>query len=256
MTRFNEGIDVCVPALTPLHGSFIKHLHERIPNIHHILRSAVKPLGKARQQLIERVDTEWFAFIDTDVILSKQWWDDVTSRITEKTGAVEGRIAMLTPNGELEVCNAVMDAFSYWIARLRGRQVPIARFGRAFTGATLIRKQSVVGIQIPSIAVCEDEYIRRYVERNGYEWLRTPHAIALHRRRNLNMKEVYVEGYQSHQLGFSDFQHELRRFLFLLPIKLFFAIYHTKQLSVGLLVLKVQKTHFAGVLASHVRSAR
>ena len=47
-------------------------------------------LGKARQEAIKHVDTEWFVFMDDDVELCSGWFKDITNCITEKTGSING----------------------------------------------------------------------------------------------------------------------------------------------------------------------
>jgi len=45
-------------------------------------------LGKARQEAIRYIDTEWFVFVDDDIELCSGWFESITSRMTYETGAV------------------------------------------------------------------------------------------------------------------------------------------------------------------------
>ncbi|MGB9693800.1 MAG: glycosyltransferase family A protein, partial [Fervidobacterium sp.] len=46
--------------------------------------------AKARQRGIEETDTEWFMFVDSDVILCKNWFRKAIKYIGEDVGAVWG----------------------------------------------------------------------------------------------------------------------------------------------------------------------
>jgi glycosyltransferase involved in cell wall biosynthesis len=61
------------------------------PKVKVIIARDVK-LGKARQIGIEAVDTEFFAFIDSDVILYPNWFRKVSSLMEGGVGVVEGRM--------------------------------------------------------------------------------------------------------------------------------------------------------------------
>jgi len=82
-------VDVCVPALQVPSKSFEEMLRRELP-VNRILYSEAKPLGTARQQLIEAVSTDWFVFVDTDVELLPGWFDMVWSMVDDRTGAVDG----------------------------------------------------------------------------------------------------------------------------------------------------------------------
>src|SRR2546430_944595 len=82
------NVDVLVPSLKGLSNEFEEHLRSRIP-VHCILTSSVIGPARARQELMDRVDTDWFAFVDDDVKLRPNWWSTVTGMIDPGVGAVE-----------------------------------------------------------------------------------------------------------------------------------------------------------------------
>ncbi|MGC8993681.1 MAG: glycosyltransferase family 2 protein, partial [Candidatus Aenigmatarchaeota archaeon] len=49
-----------------------------------------KPLGKVREELIKRVKTEWFFFIDADVVVNEKWFKILINSRDDKTGVVHG----------------------------------------------------------------------------------------------------------------------------------------------------------------------
>lgn len=82
-------VDVCIPTLVEPSSEFEEMIKREIP-VNNIIYSYVKPLGKARQELIEKVSTEWFVFVDTDIILLPDWFRKMWRYVDEKTGAVDG----------------------------------------------------------------------------------------------------------------------------------------------------------------------
>src|SRR3989440_11976757 len=88
-SRIPASVDVLIPTLEGLKSEFIEHLRSRIP-VHCILTSSVIGPARARQELMERVDTDWFAFVDDDVKLRPDWWSTVTGMIDPTVGGVEG----------------------------------------------------------------------------------------------------------------------------------------------------------------------
>jgi len=82
-------VDVLVPSLKGLRSEFVEHVRSRIP-VHCILNSSVIGPARARQELMERVDTDWFALVDDNVKLRPDWWPTVTGMIGPDVGGVEG----------------------------------------------------------------------------------------------------------------------------------------------------------------------
>ncbi|MDY6777196.1 MAG: glycosyltransferase family 2 protein [Candidatus Nanohaloarchaea archaeon] len=142
-----------------------------------VLERSDAPLPKARQRGIELVETDWFLFLDSDVVLLDGYFDTLTGYIDEGVGAVQGRKERSTDPDAPEYAATDED----WISR---------RSFRGGTHSTLIRTAAVDDIDIPAdLRTWEDEYIRRYVEgkrfRDGrwqatgeeYEWVFAPDAL-------------------------------------------------------------------------------
>ena len=115
--------------------------------------------GTARQKGIEKAGTEWFAFVDSDVVLCDKWFEKISKQITGRVGAIEGRVQRLYEK----------------------RPPKIKPSGRGLTHCTLIRRSAVQKINIPpEMHVMEDQFIRRYIEKQGYLWLKAFYPISKH----------------------------------------------------------------------------
>jgi glycosyltransferase involved in cell wall biosynthesis len=134
-------------------------------------------LPEAREVAINRINTEWFLFLDDDVRLPKEYLTELVDCIAPRIGAIQGRKGT---NQERPW---------EWTQR---------RVHRGGTHATLIRTASVSGLTIPSgIDVLEDEYIRRAVESNGYIWIFNHQARFEHDsmdRHSVGLKQGYIAG--------------------------------------------------------------
>lgn len=109
-------------------------------------------LPEARQKGIEEVETDWFLFLDSDVILCKGFWENLVDHIDGGVGAVNGRkIRTLDPRDPEYV-----ESDEEWVSR---------RSFRGTTIGTLVRTEAVESIRIPEdCLVWEDEFIRQWVE--------------------------------------------------------------------------------------------
>src|SRR5207245_8760783 len=144
-------VDVLVPSLKGLSSGFVEHLRSRIP-VHCILTSSVIGPARARQELMERVDTDWFAFVDDDVKLRPDWWSTVTGMIDPTVGGVEGLWSYLAGDKRVDDYTRAMTR----LARLLRQESWRDRIDRAFTGHTLVRTEDVKNTRMPSIPRRED----------------------------------------------------------------------------------------------------
>lgn len=135
------------------------------------LEQTERPLPKARERGIKRVQTDWFLFLDSDIILQENYINKLSRYIDSTVGAVQGR-KKRSINSQNIPC---IPSDKTWILK---------RKWRGGTHATLIRKKAVQGIEIPrELKTWEDQYIRKYVEgdfpdaKNSYKWIFAPDAI-------------------------------------------------------------------------------
>src|SRR5213594_2634982 len=199
------NVDVLVPSLKGLSNEFEEHVRSRIP-VHCLLTSSVIGPARARQELMERVDTDWFAFVDDDVKLRPDWWSTVTGMIDPTVVGVEGQWSYLAGDRRVDDYTRAIAR----LARLLRQESWRDRIDRAFTGDTLVRTEAVKNIRMPNIPVWEDEYIRTRVEKNGYRWLRTPKVVCDHLR-TYNLKPSYNVGKYGYYMGKLRVRSQLKR---------------------------------------------
>ena len=115
--------------------------------------------AKAREKGLRQVETEWFMFVDSDVILSRDWFRKAEKSIKPDVGAVWGVNIDVIPN--------VKDKRFLKLQSLIARQCFNLRGG---THDTLIRREAVEGIKIPEqLYTYEDAYIINWIKEKGYK---------------------------------------------------------------------------------------
>ena len=126
--------------------------------------------AKARQKGIDQVKTEWFVFVDSDVVLCKGWYQKAAKYIGKDVGAVWG----------IEVWSTIQKPATLKIFLWITRKIFDLRGG---THDTLIRTESVKDIEIPTILhVFEDAYIKDWITQKGYKLVACYNPYCLHFR--------------------------------------------------------------------------
>lgn len=149
-----------------------------------IVVSRPSTLPEAREIAIDRVETEWFLFLDDDVRISETYLADATGAVAPVVGAVQGR---KTTRGEHN---------TDWVRR---------RARRGGTHATLLRRKAIEGMLYPDdLLVLEDEYTRRHVEDNGFLWIFNHQARFDHASQERH-PIGWQEGYLGGKYGLSQF---------------------------------------------------
>jgi glycosyltransferase involved in cell wall biosynthesis len=116
-----------------------------------------KSLGEVREMLMKRVKTEWFFFIDADIVVNKKWFYTLIRERDEKVGAVHG---FGLPKGLISFFRKLL---LFVKVKFRFKQ-------RGFTSNTLIRRKAVIGMKLPKRKRLEDIYLQEEVEKRGYKW--------------------------------------------------------------------------------------
>jgi glycosyltransferase involved in cell wall biosynthesis len=112
----------------------------------------------ARQKCIDNVETEWFAFVDSDVVLCPSWFERALKYIKEDVGAIWGVNLDVIPNFKGKFFYNLLCHVSRECFEIRGG-----------THDTLIRRDAVKGIRIPpDLRSFEDAYIIDWIKK-GYE---------------------------------------------------------------------------------------
>ncbi len=126
--------------------------------------------ARAREKGLQHVTTEWFMFVDSDVVLSKDWFKKAEKHMKSDVGAVWGVNIDVIPN--------VKDKRILKLQSLIARQC----FGlRGGTHDTLIRREAVERIKIPEqLHAYEDTYIINWIKEKGYKTVVGEDIYCLH----------------------------------------------------------------------------
>jgi glycosyltransferase involved in cell wall biosynthesis len=126
--------------------------------------------AKARTEGIRRVSTDWFMFVDSDVVLCKDWFKKAQADLANGVGAVWGLNVDVIPN--------VKDKRILKLQSLIARQCFNLRGGMH---DTLVLRKAVKGIRIPEqLHAYEDAYIIRWIEKHGYKAVVGSNVYCLH----------------------------------------------------------------------------
>ena len=147
----------------------VKRFQEKYGNL--ILIQERGTRGAARERGIKEVKTEWFMFVDSDVVLCDRWFEKAKKFLKEDdVGAVWG-VEVWYGMKNLRVLK-----FFLWITR----KIFEIRGG---THDTLIRLEAVKDIKIPDeLHVFEDAYIREWIARRGYRIVACYDPYCIHYR--------------------------------------------------------------------------
>ncbi len=124
----------------------------------------------ARQKGIQNVTSDWFVFVDSDVVLCRNWYKKALKYIGEDVGAVWG----------IEVWSTLHTQKTLKLFLWVTRKIFDLRGG---THDTLVRTEAVRDIKIPSdLHVFEDAYIKDYIEAKGYRIVACYDPFCIHYR--------------------------------------------------------------------------
>ena len=124
----------------------------------------------ARQKGIDRVKTEWFMFVDSDVVLCEGWFKKAEKNISKKVGAIWG----------IEVWSTIQNPAILKIFLWTTRKIFDLRGG---THDTLVRTDLVKDIEIPKVLhVFEDAYIKSWIIRKGFKMVACYDPYCIHYR--------------------------------------------------------------------------
>lgn len=126
--------------------------------------------AKAREKGIRKVETEWFMFADSDVILSRDWFRKAEKNLQGDVGAVWGVNIDVIPN--------LKDKRILKLQSLIARECFTLRGG---THDTLVRTEAVRDISIPEeLHTYEDAYIMKHIKAKGYKTIVGNDIYCLH----------------------------------------------------------------------------
>jgi len=126
--------------------------------------------GTARQKGLSRVATDWFVFVDSDVVLCENWFQKAIEYVHKDVGAIWG----------IEVWSTIQKQATLRMFLWITRKIFELRGG---THDTLVRLASVRDIQIPStLHVFEDAYIKEWITKKGYKVIACYDPYCIHYR--------------------------------------------------------------------------
>ena len=126
--------------------------------------------GKARQTAIGMIQTEWFVFVDSDVLLCDKWFERAEKYIEDDVGAVWG----------IELWSVIKNPAILALFKRMTMKIFETRGG---THDLLVRFEAIKDIKIPdSLHVFEDAYIKQWISEKGFKVVSTYNPFCIHRR--------------------------------------------------------------------------
>jgi glycosyltransferase involved in cell wall biosynthesis len=130
----------------------------------------------AREKGIKQVTTDWFMFVDSDVVVCQNWYKKALKHLDKNAGAVWG----------IEVWSTIQNQATLKMFLRVTRKIFDLRGG---THDTLVRTDLVKDIQIPkNLHVFEDAYIKDWISNKGYSVIACYNPYCIHYR----PKEVWT----------------------------------------------------------------
>ena len=146
----------------------IRKFNERYHNVEILMDKGNR--ATARQKGIELVSTEWFMFVDSDVILCSDWYKKTQKYIQSDVGALWG----------IEVWSTINNPKTLKMFLIVTRKIFEVRGG---THDILIRTKLLKDIKIPNdLHVFEDTYIRDWIANKGYRVIACYFPFCIHYR--------------------------------------------------------------------------
>ena len=152
---------------------------EKFPRVEIILTKGTR--GKARQLGIEKVETEWFLFVDSDIILCDNWFNKARKHIRKDVGAIHGLSVAGNATGFRKKLLQVLELRTF---KLRGGCQDL-----------LVRYLAVDNIKIPyHLHTLEDSFIRNHIISRGFKVLAlySPYCRHYKSSQSLLSKENFI----------------------------------------------------------------
>lgn len=183
----------------------IREYQEKYSNVIFVQEKGTR--GSARQTAIGLVKSDWFVFVDSDVVLSKDWFAQAEKLVNNDVGAVWG----------IEIWSVLKDTK---ILSLFERVTLKIFEKRGGTHDLLVRRKTVEDINIPfKLHTYEDGYIKDWIENKGYKVLGVYEPCCIHYRPET------VWTMQKHiELVVSDLKYAVHRPMLLLSYGFYSAI--------------------------------
>jgi glycosyltransferase involved in cell wall biosynthesis len=148
----------------------VKEFQEKHGNV--ILVQDKGTRSSARQKAMNEVESDWFMFVDSDVILSRDWFAKAKKLTGDDVGAIWG----------IEIWSVLRKTK---ILKLFERVTLKIFEKRGGTHDLLVRRKAIEGIQVPyRLHTYEDAYIKSYIRAKGYRVVGVYEPYCIHFRPN------------------------------------------------------------------------
>jgi glycosyltransferase involved in cell wall biosynthesis len=203
-------IDGCSTDAT---ADIVRQFQEKYGNVTFIQEKGTR--GSARQKAIHMVKSDWFMFVDSDVILSDNWFAKAEKLVKDDVGAIWG----------IEIWSVLKGKK---ILRLFERVTLKIFEKRGGTHDFLVRRKAVEDIRIPyQLHTYEDGYIKSWINKKGYKVLGVYEPYCTHYRSDsVWTVEKHVE------LMVSDIKYALSHPILLFPYG-FYSVVVAYQIASG-----------------------
>ena len=146
----------------------VKEFQEKHGNVVLIQEKGTR--GSARQKAMSRVKTDWFMFVDSDVILCDEWFAKAKKQMKDNVGAIWG----------MEIWSVLKDTRILGLFERLTMKIFEKRGG---THDLLVRRKAVEDIHIPlHLHTYEDSYIKSWICKNGYKVIPVYDPYCIHYR--------------------------------------------------------------------------
>jgi glycosyltransferase involved in cell wall biosynthesis len=133
--------------------SILNRFDEKYHNMKFVFDRGTR--ATARQRGISQVSTDWFMFVDSDVVLCSDWFKKAQKYFSDDVGAIWG----------IEVWSTIKSRKTLKLFLLVTRKIFEVRGG---THDTLVRRDLIKDIRIPQgLHVFEDAYIKEWISSKG-----------------------------------------------------------------------------------------
>jgi glycosyltransferase involved in cell wall biosynthesis len=148
--------------------AIVGEFQQRYGNVIFIQQKGTR--ASARQKAIQLVKSDWFMFVDSDVILSRNWFAEAEKLVKDDVGAIWGIEIWSVLTGKNIL--ALFERVTLKIFTRRGG-----------THDMLIRRETVEDIKIPfQLHTYEDAYIKSWIEKKGFRVLGVYEPYCIHFR--------------------------------------------------------------------------
>lgn len=198
---------------------------------HLVIEEETNTIGSARDLGLKHVETKFYASIDSDVIISPEWYNWCIKTICE--------------NPSVGACEGYVKPFGHHYYDF---QYSLKDKGYCSLGNTLLRTKLIKEVGMPHEPYEEDMYLRERIERRNYNWAVNFDVVSTHLVNDVDIFRHYIY-FGKHEkcslvtllktlvLSFRDFINSknaginLRIYLLLLKMSRFYGLISGKRIQ-------------------------